>query len=127
MTEKRSIGRPSDYRQEYCDTVLDCGAQGYSLTEMAFTVCRSYQTFLNWQKEHPEFQEAVKQAQRISQAWWERKGREATFGEVEGFHATSYIFQMKNRFREDWRDRHEVTGADGAPLAFVLRDMTKGE
>lgn len=108
MTEKRSVGRPSEYREEYCDTVLECGKQGYSLLEMAFTVCRSYNTFLAWQDQYPEFMTSVKQAQRLSQAWWERKGREATFGEIEGFNATSYIFQMKNRFRADWRDRHEV-------------------
>jgi hypothetical protein len=125
MSEKRKVGRPTDYRDEHCQTVIECGAQGYSLMEMCFTVCRSYETFQNWQKLHPEFSKAVKTAKSLSQAWWERKGREATFGEVDGFNATSYIFQMKNRFREDWRDRHELTGADGGPVAFVLRDMTK--
>lgn len=125
MTEKRKVGRPTDYRPDLCDIVIEGGAQGYSLLEMCFTVCKSYETFQRWRREHPDFQEAVKQAQRLSQAWWERKGREATFGEIEGFNSTSYIFQMKNRFREDWRDRHEVTGADGGPVAFVLRDLTK--
>ena len=45
---------------------------------------------------------------QISQGWWEMKGRQATVGEVEGFNATSFIFNMKNRFKEDWRDKQEV-------------------
>ena len=63
---------------------------------------------MDYQEKFPEFSIAVKEALRVSQAWWEEKGREATFGAHPGYNATSYIFQMKNRFGEDWRDRKEV-------------------
>jgi len=54
----------------------------------------------------------------VSQGWWESKGREATFGGVPNFNATSFIFNMKNRFPADWRDKqdHELTGAQGGPI-----------
>ena len=78
----------------------------------------SQDTFCRWQKENPEFSEAVKEAVRHSQAWWEKKGRQATFGGVEGFNATSYIFNMKNRFRDEWSDtvKSEVAGKDGEAI-----------
>ena len=64
-------------------------------------------TLWRWGNEKEEFSDALKVAYEAGLAWWERKGREATFGGVEGFNATSYIFQMKNRFREDWKDKHD--------------------
>lgn len=33
---------------------------------------------------------------------------------------TSMIFWLKNRRKEQWRDRHELTGADGGPVEVAL-------
>lgn len=120
MKEKRKPGRPIEYRPEMCDKVIEVGMEGGGLLEMCFAVCRSYETFNRWQDMFPEFSTAVRTAHKLSQAWWEREGRKATFGGHPGFSATSYIFQMKNRFREDWRDRHEHTGADGGPAVQIV-------
>lgn len=119
-------GRPSKYRKAMCDTVIECGKEGMGLCEMAVALDIHYSTFLAWQEEKPEFSEAVKQAMRYSQAWWERKGREATF-DAQGFSATSYIFQMKNRFKEDWRDKQDVEfngsmKVTGVEVTFVEPD-----
>lgn len=84
-----------------------------SKCEMAANLEIHYSNFDQWQKDKPEFREAVKQAVRASQAWWESKGRQATFGGCEGFNATSYIFQMKNRFSEDWREKKEIEHQGG--------------
>lgn len=89
------------------------GKEGFSLCEMASDLEIAWDTFERWRKEKPEFSDAVKQALRNSQAWWERKGREATFGECQGFNATSYIFQMKNRFSDDWREKQEIEHKGG--------------
>ena len=67
-----------------------------------------YETFQAYREKHPEFSEAVKASLRKSQAWWERQGRKATFGGTDGFNATSFIFNMKNRFKDDWRDKVET-------------------
>ena len=122
---KKPIGRPSKYDPEMCNTVLTLGAEGMSLAEMVEELGIHYSTFLAWQAEKPEFSEAVKNAQRKSQAWWERMGRVATFGGVDGYNATSYIFQMKNRFREDWADRKELDhqSSDGSMTPVVGFDI----
>jgi len=118
MAEKRKVGRPTKYTPEMCDTVIECGKRGMGKCEMAVELDIAYDTFDRWQNENKEFSDAVKAAMRQCQAWWERKGREATFGEVDNFNATSYIFQMKNRFRADWNDtvKNEHTGPDGGPI-----------
>lgn len=111
-------GRPTKYDPAFCDAVIECGREGMGKAEMASELGVAYSTFDLWTQQHPDFSEAVKEARRLSQAWWEKQGRIATFGAIDGFNATSYIFQMKNRFREDWNDtvKQEVTGKDGGPI-----------
>lgn len=100
-------GRPTKYKPEMCDDVVKMGSDGMGLVEISTKLGISFETFTVWRREKKEFSDAIKESIRQCQAWWEAKGREATFGGVEGFNATSYIFQMKNRFRDDWRDKHE--------------------
>lgn len=111
-------GRPTKYRPEYCQTVVEAGEQGKTLAEMAEACDVHRDTVRDWMDEYPEFSHAVKRGLQKAQAWWEEKGKVATFGGYEGFNATSYIFQMKNRFKEDWADIHtrELTGKDGGPI-----------
>ncbi len=97
------MGRPTDYDPAYCERVVELMADGASKTEVAAEMCRSYQTFLNWQQAHPEFLEAVKEGERLSQAWWEKLGRQGASGAVP-VNPTMYIFNMKNRFKEHWSD-----------------------
>lgn len=112
-------GRPTKYRKEMAAQVAEMGTGGEGLCEIAAELGIHYQTFLDWQAQHPEFSEAVKVARRNSQAWWERQGRLGIFGGTEGFNATGYIFQMKNRFPDDWRDRQEVNHSGGVTVQVV--------
>ena len=96
-----------------CQRVIDAGGEGKTLAEMANDLDIARDTLNEWRKAYPEVSAAVKRGLEKSQAWWEGKGRSATFGKVDGFNATSYIFQMKNRFREEWNDtvKQEHAGA----------------
>lgn len=100
-------GRPSKYDPAFCDRVIEMGKEGKTLAEMADGLDIDRSTLTDWTEQHPEFSRAVKSGLDRAQAWWEKKGRIATFGGVDGYNATSYIFQMKNRFKEDWRDKQE--------------------
>lgn len=100
-------GRPSKYDPAFCDKVIEVGSQGGTLAEMADALDISRSTLNEWIKEREEFSYAVKRGIEKAQAWWERNGRKATFGESPGFNATSWIFNMKNRFKDEWRDKVE--------------------
>ena len=115
-------GRPTKYKPEFCDTVVEVGAKGDTLAAMAEACDVDRSTINDWMDQHPEFSRAVKRGLQKAQVWWEQKGKEATVGEVDGFNATSYIFNMKNRFKDDWRDKHEVdnTSSDGSMTPTVI-------
>lgn len=104
---KEKIGRPTKYKPEFCDMVIEMGKTGASKHEMALELDIAMSTFTLWQDQIEEFSASVKKAVEFSQGWWEKNGRIATFGGHNGFNPTTYIFNMKNRFKEDWRDKVE--------------------
>lgn len=115
---KRRVGRPTKYGPAMCETVLDLGAAGKSKAQIASQLGISRETLDIWARTHKEFSDSVKAAQELALAWWENKGQEHTFESGKGFNATAFIFQMKNRFRDDYRDTtaHEHSGPGGGPI-----------
>ena len=117
-------GRPTKYDPAMCEMVIAMGEEGKTLAGMADALDVDRETINNWRSEHPEFSRAVRRGLEKAQAWWEEQGRIATFGAIEGFNATSYIFQMKNRFRDEWNDtiKSEHSGTiklEGVKMTFV--------
>lgn len=112
----RKIGRPSKYDPSFCDLVLDLGAEGKSLAQIAACIGVNRATMHRWSQQHDDFRDAVKDAQELALAWWENAGQ-LNMTRM-GFNATAFIFQMKNRFRDDYRDvtAMEHTGKDGGPI-----------
>ena len=111
---KNKGGRPTHYKKEYCNQLIDMMKEGASKAEVCLNFDCSFQTFLDWQAANPEFLEAVNRGLNLSKGKWEQIGREAAFGNCEGFNATSWIFNMKNRFKnedlfkEKWSDKQEL-------------------
>lgn len=120
-------GRPTKYDPAMCEQVITLGGEGKTLAGMADALDVSRDTLNEWRRVHPEFSAAIRRALEKAQAWWEEEGRKATFGRVEGFNATSYIFQMKNRFRDEWNDtiKAEHTGKDGGAIETTDRGAEK--
>ena len=116
MTEKvkRPVGRPSKYRPEYCDMLVEHMAEGASMTSFAAEIDVSRETISEWSRVHPEFSVAVKKGKAKCAAWWERLGRTGAMGgEVN---PTLVIFGLKNMAGDDWRDKQELahTSPDGS-------------
>lgn len=120
--EKRPEGRPSKYDPSFCQKVIELGKIGASKIEMAceLGICKA--TFSNYEAEYPEFLASVKLAVMHSQAFWEQKGRLATFGGVPNFNAVAWIFNMKNRFSQSWKDNNKSEGED-ENIAEVLKTL----
>ena len=112
-------GRPTDYKEEYCNSVIEFGKQGFSRVQMAaeFEVAKA--TIQNWEKEHPEFLAAMTRAMTLSQAWWEKKGQECLVMPAgASFQASAWSRSMAARFPDDWREKTatEHSGPDGGPI-----------
>jgi transposase len=101
------MARPTKYKPEMLPVLIECGRQGMGVAEMCAEIGIVKDTWYSWLKENKEFSDAVKQSLALSQAWWEKLGRDGAMGE-KNINATTWIFNMKNRFRDDWRDKQEV-------------------
>lgn len=102
------VGRPTKYKPEFCDLVVEMGKEGKSLCQMACAMDITEETLSQWRKSKPAFSESLKRARQYSQAWWEDHGQKGSIGLIEGFNATSYVWQTKNRFPASFRDKHEI-------------------
>lgn len=121
------FGRPTLYKPEHCDVVIELGKEGKSLVQMCAHFDITRQTIDNWAKDHPDFLEALSIAKVHCQDWWERAGQQGMYLGSSGFNAAVWKKSVEARFREDYTERqeHKLSGDAEAPVTFVLRDMTK--
>jgi len=111
-------GRPSKYRQEYCQALIEHQAKGLSYASFCAIVKVTPQTLKTWTEKYPEFLEAKNAAHYECMVFWERMGTQGAAGRIKGFNVSAWIFNMKNRFQ--WRDRTpEEVKEDRRPIVIV--------
>ena len=115
-------GRPTLYRPEYCEKVIELGKQGCSVVEMAAELGVEHRSTIEseWPEAHPEFSEAFTRAKLLSQAWWEKTGRVGMIEKPGGVKLNTGVWSrsMAARFPADWRENSKLehTGKDGGPI-----------
>ena len=115
------VGRPSKYDPAYCAKIIEFGKAGYSVVEMAAEIGVTRATVEeNWPADHPEFFEAFTHAKQLSQAWWERQGRENLT--ADKFQASLYSRSMAARFPHDWRESKQVEHKGGVTVVTGEHD-----
>ena len=73
---KRRPGRPSSYRPEYCDVIIEAGKEGWSLTATAAKIGVHRATLFDWGTAHPEFGDALKSHRAHRAHSWEERLRD---------------------------------------------------
>jgi hypothetical protein len=121
---KPKRGRPSSYRAEFCDTVIELGRKGKSKAQMAAFLDISRQMLDNWTKQFSEFLDldAVTRAQDYALAWWEEVGHTGMFM-GHRFNDRAWSVQVRNRFPSEYKEIRElgVRGAAGSvPIQIVV-------
>ena len=103
-------GRPSEYKPEYCDVVIECGRRGESFAGMSCACDTSKQTMALWMKQNPEFLNSMENARTLSQLWWEKVGQDHIVECPDGnkVNAGLYSRSMAARFPDDWRENNKV-------------------
>jgi len=119
---KSKGGRPTKYKKKYCRELIEHMEEGFSYTTFAAKIEVNLDSLYEWEKVNPEFSEAKKKAFRKCQMFWEEMGINGALGKLFGFNASSWIFNMKNRFK--WTDRQEVKV--DTPTPIVIR-TSKGD
>ncbi len=120
-----SVGRPSSYLPEYCDSVIELGKQGKSQVQIACSIGVDPATLRDWRDVHPEFALALTRAKAEEQNWWEDKGQDGLT--ADKFNSAVWSKSMSARFRADYTERQqqEVSGPDGGPVLFekIVREV----
>ena len=137
-TAKRGRGRPSDFKPEYCRQAEKLCKLGATDVEIADFFGKAQSTIDLWKLKHPEFSESLKRGKMLADAnvanrlyqratgYRHRAVKIMQFeGEVFREEYTEHyapdtaaaIFWLCNRQKDKWRQRQEITGANGKPLA----------
>ena len=116
MTEqiKRPRGRPTKYKPEYCEQIIELGKQGFSYSEIAAELGVDKASLYDWAAAHEDFSTALRAAKTYEQAWFEREARQNM--KNRDFNANLWYRSAASRFRDDYTERKEVTGANGGPV-----------
>lgn len=123
--KKQKTGRPSSYKPEYCQLLIQHMKGGLSFESFAGKIGKSRETLYEWEGVYSEFSDAKKEAEALCLQWWENAGIAGMLGlkqtkdgiPLGTFNAAIWIFNMKNRF--NWRDKRELTGKDGERLSVA--------
>lgn len=114
-------GRPTKYKEEYCDMLIDHMAEGYSFETFGAVVDVCKDTLYEWVKVHEEFSDAFKRAKLKCQMTWEKAGGIDALS-AERFNAGLYKLHMVNRF--GWADKKEVSVPEDSSIKieYKLKD-----
>ena len=139
-------GRPTKYRSEFDQQVYKLSLLGATDEEVADFLGVCIDTIFEWAKVHPLFSEARARgklgadahvAERLfSRATGHRhdavkilqyEGKPVIVPYIEVYPPDTQAasWWLKNRQPLKWRDRHEVTGADGGPI--VIQPIKYGD
>lgn len=102
------MGTPNKYSKEMCAIAEQVLADGESLAAICAELDISRTTLYEWRDSHPEFRDAIASGLQKAQRAWEKIGKDGIVGNYEKFNAAPWIFTMKNRFRDDYREDKEV-------------------
>ena len=113
-------GRPTDYDESFCDKVVELGAIGKSVEQIAKELGFAIRTLYLWRDTYPQFMQALNTAKELEQAWWEDQAQAYMLEHKDGpkLNATLWSRSMAARFPKKYRDNSkiELTGEGGAPL-----------
>jgi hypothetical protein len=139
-----SGGRPTDYKAEFAAQAAKLCELGATDADLAEFFDVSERTINRWQVRFPEFCRSLKVGKETADDRVERslfhRANGYTYDAVKIFmpagakephyapyrehvppDTTACIFWLKNRRKEQWRDRQELTGPDGKPVEVELK------
>ena len=151
---KRKVGRPTDFRPEYCDLARRYALLGATDNQMADFFGVSQQTLNAWKGKYPKFLESIKAGKdeadaKVAESLYYRalgyrcpetkaqwvqdgNGGRWQYADLERIYppdTQAASLWLRNRQSAKWRDKieAEVGGKDGGPLNINVRFMDKAD
>ena len=126
MTDKNEItegkvGRPTDYKPEYCQMLIEHMSEGYSFESFGGVIEVSERVLYDWEKAHKDFLHSKEIGTQKSMIWWERVGRKGMINEIPFFNDRIWRLNMINRFRSKWTDGTKNENNNNVKKEIVVR------
>ena len=139
MEEKKGPGgRPTKYKPEFCQMLIDHMAQGFSFESFVKPIYLynkelndpkpfvNRDTLYNWCTLFVEFSDAKKVGRGMQIHKFEQIGLDMATGVIEKGNATAFVWASKNMI--GWTDKHEVvTGEDSSIHINLIRQGSNKE
>jgi AcrR family transcriptional regulator len=114
--------RAAKYKPEHCcNKAEEVLSNGESLAAICAELDITRTTLYEWRDTHAEFKEAIERGLQKAQRFWEQLGVDGVKGNYDKFGSAPWIFTMKNRFREDYKEDKDVK-AENTSLVEKLLD-----
>lgn len=115
-------GRPTKYKEEYCELLVSHLAEGLSYFSFAGLVGVTKDCLYKWEKEHKDFLYHKKMGKAKEELFLERIGRAGMSGKIKGFNPATYIFTRKNK--SGWSDKVE-SNVEIKDINVNIKEWTK--
>ena len=117
---KKAHGRPSKYKPEYCDEIIELSAQGFHFCEIAGRWRIAEETLNAWAREMEDFAEAKAIAKTVAKAYWLGELKEVAIeGDFQIGRSPALIFKLKACYGLRDRDPNVTNIKADAPTGDV--------
>ena len=117
---EKKIGRPTKYKPEYCQQVIQMGSEGMSKEQIAAKLKLNWGTLDNWAEQHQEFLLALRTAKELELAYWEDLGISHIVENPGSSRLNGGVYNriMAARFPQKYSERNkiELTGNNGGAI-----------
>ncbi len=123
-TPKRPVGRPTAYRPEMCEQMVEAMAGGHSAEAGAAKIGISARSLFEWQKVHPEFLQAVQEGRHRAMLFWETLAIDVARGKPGNSQMITLALKNRSRAASGWHhdiQKTELTGADGGAIQTEVK------
>lgn len=113
------FGRPTKYKKEYCDMLVEHLSNGLSYEAFAGLIRVSKDTLYEWEKEHKDFSDAKEVGTSAGQLFWEKLGIDNIINQSDShgmgisssrsLNGQVWSMNMINRFKWRRQQKDEAT------------------
>jgi transposase-like protein len=99
-TTPRPMGRPSVYKPQFCDEIVELRSKGYEVAEVALAFGVAKDTLYDWCRTNPDFSAAFARARDAAEAYFAKMVREGLANKHRGYEGQVALRYMSTRFRK---------------------------
>ena len=121
---KHPGGRPTIYRPELGQQLMQAMADGLSAEAAAAKIGIGARTLFMWQQQHPEFMQAIQEGRFRALLFWEERAIAIAHGKPGNAQLVTLALKNRSRAASGWHHdvtKTELTGADGGAIQTEVK------